>query len=431
MPNLIGRSRSPSSADSGWKTRGQALAELALVLPVLLLMLLFVVDFGRIYLGYVNMQQMARVGAGFAAEHASAWASPQDAATLARYQNMMENDASAINCDLVRNDNGNLYDPEFVDGGFSLGQRVEVRVKCEFGIITPIISSVLGETVDLTADVVYPIREGVVAEVPGGGGVTLSPPVADFVGSPQSGYGTPESPLEVSFFDRSTSAATWDWNFGNGTATGVGPHVVRYSCLASVLPGESCTFTVSLRAGGLGGSDTETKTGYITVDVPPESGPIAEFVAAPRFGSSPLTVDFDFVDVRAGDVVYTNYQWDVDYDGSTPSYEFEGPDQASVTWKYQNEGVYAVRLVVTDESSGIDQLTKLAYVVITPPVCTVPDFGNKKLSAAQTLWSQAGFTTQVLSLPGKNDYKINYQSLLGGVIDPQPDGCDSTITVGP
>ena len=254
----------------------------------------------------------------------------EETEVLARYQDMVENDATTVNCDLVRDDDtGSLPDPVFIDGGFSLGDRVEVRINCVFRVLTPIISSVLGNTVDLTADVVYPIREGVVAEVPGGGGPILPEPVADFLGSPQSGY----QPLQVTFTDESTKANTWEWNFGNGDAFGRGPHTVVYSCPDTVLAGQSCQFDVSLTVSGLGGFDTADKADYITVYVPPETGPIAEFEGSPLTGSAPLTVDFDFVDLRGGGVTYTNFQWDFTDDGT---FEREGVSETSVSHTYSN-----------------------------------------------------------------------------------------------
>ncbi len=39
--------------------------------------------------------------------------------------------------------------------------------------------------------------------------------------------------------------------------------------------------------------------------------------------------------------------------------------------------------------------------------------------------------TQVLFQGGQGNYDINYQSITGGTIDPQPSGCASIITVGP
>jgi PKD repeat protein len=79
-------------------------------------------------------------------------------------------------------------------------------------------------------------------------------PVADFSGSPTAGT----APLTVAFSDRSTGSPTsWSWTFGDGgTATGQNPSHT-YST-----PG---TYTVTLTATNTAGSDTETKTGYITV----------------------------------------------------------------------------------------------------------------------------------------------------------------------
>ena len=47
--------------------RGQSIVEFALVLPVLLFLLLMGLDFGRVFLGWVNLNNAARVGANYAA----------------------------------------------------------------------------------------------------------------------------------------------------------------------------------------------------------------------------------------------------------------------------------------------------------------------------------------------------------------------------
>jgi len=47
--------------------RGQSLVEFALVLPLLLVLLLMAVDFGRVYFGWVTLTNASRVGANYAA----------------------------------------------------------------------------------------------------------------------------------------------------------------------------------------------------------------------------------------------------------------------------------------------------------------------------------------------------------------------------
>ena len=81
-----------------------------------------------------------------------------------------------------------------------------------------------------------------------------NPPVADFSGSPTSG----EAPLTVNFTDLSSNNPTsWSWDFGDGGTSSEQNPTHTYNS-----PG---TYTVSLTASNAYGSDTNTKTDYITV----------------------------------------------------------------------------------------------------------------------------------------------------------------------
>ena len=82
-------------------------------------------------------------------------------------------------------------------------------------------------------------------------------PVADFSGSPTSGA----PPLSVEFTDLSTGdIESWSWSFGDGgTSTAHNP-VHSYASAG--------TYTVSLTVSGPNGSDSEVKTGYVSVAVP-------------------------------------------------------------------------------------------------------------------------------------------------------------------
>jgi len=85
-------------------------------------------------------------------------------------------------------------------------------------------------------------------------GGTPQPPVAEFSGDPTAGV----YPLTVQFTDLSTNSPTsWSWNFGDGgTSTAQNPSHT-YNNIG--------TYTVTLVATNDYGSDTNTKTGYITV----------------------------------------------------------------------------------------------------------------------------------------------------------------------
>jgi PKD repeat protein len=407
--------------------------EFALVFPVLLFLMLVAIDFGRIYLGWVNLQQMVRIAANDAADHASAWQPPDTAAKQAeraRYQKRIARDAEQINCVLPNP----IPDP-VIAFGTALGAHVSVGIECQFSIVTPVISHVLGGTVLMSADTTFPVKEGVVSAVPGGGAPIIPPADAKFVGTPLSGW----APLSVTYTDKSTGIPTsWTWKFieaSGGTGTGganpttdlsQGPHTVIYDCTGAV--GDTCTFDVSLRVGNAGGNDTEAKPAYVTVTVPPPTGPIAEFTGNPLSGIEPLNTTFQFVDLRAGTVTYTKYEWDFTSDGT---YDATG---ASTTHTYATSGSYDVTLRVTDNTSATSVLRKNGYVIVAHKVCVVPNFfnvGSNQAMKIQKDWHDAGFTTNVTILAGPKNYKIQYQSINGGISDPQPAGCGSVISVGP
>jgi PKD repeat protein len=91
-------------------------------------------------------------------------------------------------------------------------------------------------------------------QIGGGGG---GAPTANFTASPTSGT----APLAVNFTDTSTGGPTsWSWNFGDGgTSTQQNP-AHTYSTAG--------TYSVTLTATNTAGSNTTTKTNYITVAAP-------------------------------------------------------------------------------------------------------------------------------------------------------------------
>ena len=75
------RERDPGGRSAGSvpnAQRGQALVEFALVAPVMLLLLLVAVDFGRVLFSFIAVNNAAREGAQYAAEHAMDMDTPLD-----------------------------------------------------------------------------------------------------------------------------------------------------------------------------------------------------------------------------------------------------------------------------------------------------------------------------------------------------------------
>ena len=109
--------------------------------------------------------------------------------------------------------------------------------------------------------------------------IPYSVPVASFTGSATSGV----APLALNFINSSTGSITsYAWTFGDGTTSTVASPAKVYS-----VPGN---YTVSLTVTGPGGSNTQTRTNYITVSAPP--APVAQFTGSPTSGVAPLTVNF-------------------------------------------------------------------------------------------------------------------------------------------
>lgn len=140
---------------------GQSLAEFALTLPMALLMILFGLDFGRVFLGWVALNQAAREAANYAAMNPAAWTLPYNLSVQAEFARLVTTEASNINCTLVTP----VPDPTF-PSGTSLGAPAVVALDCGFSLITPIIGIITGNPIPVSASSAFPIRSGNIEGVP-------------------------------------------------------------------------------------------------------------------------------------------------------------------------------------------------------------------------------------------------------------------------
>ena len=279
------------------RSRGQSLVEFALTVPVLLVILMFAIDFGRAFFGWVVLQNSVRIAANYAALNAAAdpWSS-NSASVLNGYNDLVHADLDTANCEFV----GALPEPVFTDGAdtsvgdqtpdtsHDVGDTVKVSLTCTFKPITPIISGILGSSVQLGASSEFRIRAGDIAGLDNPAAIpppvvptptptappppTPTPPptpcarpTAAFVGAPVSGQGPN---LAVAFTDQSTTTAPcpilgWAWDFGDGqTSTTQNPT----HTFVKTGSGQQQRFTVELVVTVAGGvNDNERKVNYITV----------------------------------------------------------------------------------------------------------------------------------------------------------------------
>jgi Flp pilus assembly protein TadG len=138
------------------------MVEFALTLPLLLLLLLFGLDFGRAFLGWVNLNNTVRIASNFASLNPNAWniGSP-NAVAQAEYIRLIQADAAGINCAMP-----NPPPPPTFPSGKDIGSAAHVVISCDFSLITPLIGDILGDPLPVTASAAFPIRSGAILGVP-------------------------------------------------------------------------------------------------------------------------------------------------------------------------------------------------------------------------------------------------------------------------
>jgi PKD repeat protein len=181
-------------------------------------------------------------------------------------------------------------------------------------------------------------------------------PAADF----SSDTVTPLLSTPVQFYDESfagTSPITsWLWDFGDGKGTSTAQSPTH----SYVSQGQ---FTVSLTVTTAIGSDTATKTNYISVQV---GGPAADFTISNP--SPAINTEVTFTDTSdPGTAPITDWQWDFG-DGTTATgqgphpHTYDGTSSKSVTLT-----TYDVTLTVQTDH-GSDDVTKQVALQVEPPV---------------------------------------------------------------
>jgi PKD repeat protein len=170
--------------------------------------------------------------------------------------------------------------------------------------------------------------------------VAVVPVTADFSADTTIGC----QPFGVQFTDHSLGAVTsWLWDFGDGT-TSTEQHPLHTYTQAGV-------YTVSLTASLPGGTDTKTKTDYLTVRAVSTIG----FVATPTMANVPTMVSFTNQSTGAP----TSWAWDFG-DGATST-------EQNPTHQYATPGTYAVSLTLTSACDTLTE-TKPNYIVVVDTV---------------------------------------------------------------
>ncbi|HNS50786.1 MAG TPA: PKD domain-containing protein [Anaerolineae bacterium] len=164
------------------------------------------------------------------------------------------------------------------------------------------------------------------------------PVVAGFAGYPTNGL----VPLLVSFTNQSDGDYTsCEWTFGDGGTSSSCQNPTHTYTAAGV-------YTVTLTVSGPGGTDTLTRTDYISAYEPAA----ANFSGEPTGGAPPLLVTF--TNLSSGD--YTECTWSFGDSGTSDSCS----DQPHT---YEASGVYTVSLTVSGPG-GTSTHTRPEYITV-------------------------------------------------------------------
>jgi hypothetical protein len=362
---------------------GQSLVEFAIFVPVLALIMLIAVDLGRVYLGWVTLTNVARIGANYAAQNPDAWSGSGNATVQARYRQLMVSDAEGINCALP----STLPGPSFADSSRRVGSNVTVNLSCTFDLFTPMLANLVGDgsgSLDVGASATFTIRFGSFDTG------TIDEP--DATASPTATATTTTEPTPTA---TPTPAPTPEITLAPGATPSPTPDPTA-APTPTPQPVVVSFYGTPTSADASGGGPPGSTDENLIVGIP--------------------NLSVTFSNTTTGD--QGSCLWDFG-DGNTAT-----ACSNSVSHTYTTRGTYTVTLTVDGQS-----VTRAGYVLVS---CKVPAFAGVRKNSASGVWTSAGFSSSNFSASdGTGNYKIGFQSLAGGLINP-PGGCDgATILVGP
>lgn len=370
--------------------RGQALVETALMLPIILILLLGAIDFGRLFFSWVALHQAARIAANEASIHPAT-------TTSADIPDLIDAEADVMNCDL------GTPTLQYTAAGGSvtttpqLGDYAHVTLTCDFSLVTPLAGFLFGDPIAMTARSSFPVRSGGIGL--GGGG---------------SGGGPPPPPEQCrtvpDFEDLSVGGARNAWHsagfVGAFTTTAedhetVDPESIVISPLdaACVDPLAIFNATVTLDA--------------LPTDGSPPGPPGCEVI--------PNLIGMTVEDAR---ITWDDSDFTGEFLPAPPDDEADAVVTGQVMSQAGDEVSSEPGVTCMDPATDIE--VSLGDPWPDPPAapCQVPHLIDKKRSVGESEWYGKGFLTGSFS-PTNGNFTIKSQSLVGFSWVP----CNSSITV--
>jgi PKD repeat protein len=372
------------------RSRGQAVVELALILPIILVLLASALDLGRLFYSQITVNDASREGVLEASRDPSNFIA-NTACTAAN------KDANRVMCRTLNEAKGGFVAIAPTDVTMTcstgtcpttavLGNTVSVSVTGHFRLITPILAVFFGGQ-----DVTFASTSS--AQLLAVPAVTASGPVSGFSVTPTSGT----APLPVTVTDASSNGpTTWSWAWGDGvTATGQNPGSHTYSL--------SGTYTITQTVSNSNGTSVTTHTVTVaaapapTPTPPGPVAPVAIFSVTPNTGAAPLAVTV----TESSTGTPTSWAWTFG-DGGTSTV------QSPPAHTYATTGVFSITLTVTNAAGS----NSVSHTVNAAAACTAPvaNFTRTPASGAKnvTNFAVTNNTTNMTTAGCNNVWSWNY-----------------------
>ncbi len=378
--------------DTTERTRGQAMVEFALILPLLVLLLVLAIDFGRVFFGSVALNNAARIGANEAAWNPKAWQGSGDPTLKALFRQQVANDLNAVGCQPVGESigtpwtPGDVPDPAFMDAvgtadPHEIGDFAVLHLDCEFSFVTPLVGLILPDPLPVGAESKFPIKGGSVAGIP--------------VGNQPPGAGCPDS-LVPDMVGMSVAGARTAWLNAGFAAIGFNP---------------------------LTGFDTES---VLTQTTSPPSVPGSCIV-----DTATVLVTSTVSTCTAPEIVVPNLVG-LTVGQARSQWTAAGFDAGTFSPASGSDANFVSVQTTSPSSSPGNCRPPTTTVTVThapavPTVCLMPQLIGQKVNTASNTFSTAGFTGAfTATAPPNGNYTVSSQTLVGG----QPYPCQSPVTVG-
>ena len=403
------RSRITTSGTS----HGQSLVEFALVLPVLLLLLVITVDFGRAYLGWVTLNNVVREAANFAAENPTAWSiTSTNPGSLTAYTNLITNDAAGIDCALPNPLPAPVF-PNGADGQNGIGTPATVTITCRFSPITPIISSVLGNSVPITASAAFPIRYGLLAVV---GPAMASPTIATALSTSSGPIGTSVHDSATLSGATSTAGGTVTYTYYTDNACSAGATAAGTVTVSGGVVPQSTSiqfntagtyYWQAVYSGDASNASANSPCTSEILTINPNGTSIATALSASSVLHGASVQDSATLSgatsTAGGTVTYTYYTDNACRAGATAAGTVTvagGVVPNSTSIPFNTAGTYYWQAVYSGDASNASATSPCgSEILFVDKMCNVPNLTNDWSQDVQADWANAGFTSTVLFSP--------------------------------